>query len=237
MDSTKIFLESLKQQHESFKSGDKSLESLLKDIECYESFIPEFFSKTGEADRIHAMYAGINENLDNEKSINCINLNTTANIYNEYMEGMTSFIMDISEINIKEAADALDIFKSNFNRAKENDSIFIESLYDGKLKENELVETPLSSAVTNIEYLIDFIPQLSLIKENCTSLFHKINSGTQNETTDLVNDALKMLFESVDTYCYHTISNVVSTYSDINDKLFNENTEDTIDSQPKYKLF
>ena len=234
---TKVFLESLKTQHETFKNGEMTIESLLDNIACYESFIPEFFSKTGEADGIREMYTGIRNNLDNEKTIMCIDINNTANIYNEYMEGMSKFITDITAIEITEATNELTVFKENFNVAKQNDSIFIESLYDGKLKENEKMEVPLSEAVANIEFLIDFIPQMSMIKESCISLYNSTKEQPNNDCAELVNDGLKMLFESVDKYCYSTISNIVTTYSDIKDKLFNENTEDDTDGKPVYQLF
>ena len=236
MEHTQVFLESLLKNHESFVNGDKTLNSLIDSISCYESAIPEFFSKTGEAEGVKAMYAGIRKSLDNEKTISCIDLNNTYNIYNEYVEGMSSFISDISELAAMESTTDLSKVKANFEKAKSSDSIFIESLYDGKLKENEKSEMPLSEAVTNVEFLIDFIPLLSSLKEKCTTLTESVNNTGENECSQLLNDSLVMLFESVDNYCYKTISQIVSTYSEINDRLFNESTETKVEI-PMYQLF
>ena len=202
MHNVEVLLESLKNQHESFKNNEITLESVINDITNYELFIPEFFSKTGEAEGIRKMYSAIKESMEEEKSIMCIDVSNSASIYNEYMEGMSKFIIDMAEVNSDtDNTNDLVTFKENFNKAKQNDSIFIESLYEGKIKENEKVETPLSTAVSNVEFLIDFIPQLSILKESCTNICNTIKSNTDPNYTELLNDGMKMLFESVDQYC------------------------------------
>ena len=44
------------------------------------------------------------------------------------------------------------------------------------------------------------------------------------------------MFESVDNYCYSTISNIISTYSEINDKLYNESVT-VVNTVPVFQLF
>lgn len=234
MDKIYSFLEILDSQHEKFKTESVNIDSLINGIDFYESFIPDFFSKNGEANGIRAMYKGIRESLENEKTINAIDVNKSAEIYNEYMEGMIEFILDISNITFVEACDELKIFEEKFEKAKEKDCIFIESLYDGKL--NEETEMVLSEAVSNIEFLIDFIPQLKTMKERCINLNESFKNKTENQEIELVNKSLEMLYESVNNYCYSTVKNIVTTYYDINDKLFNV-TPSSNEEKPMFQLF
>ena len=55
-----------------------------------------------------------------------------------------------------------------YNFARDKDSLFVNSLYGGNL--NKSVDTLVSEATTNVEFLIDFIPQLKELKEKCESV-------------------------------------------------------------------
>lgn len=228
------FLESIDSHHENFKTESKNIESLIKDIEFYESFIPNFFSCNGEAKGIKVMYESIRQNLDNEKTVTCIDVNKSSHIYNEYIEGMMTFIKDIDHLVITENCDEINSYKEKFEKAKDKDSIFIESLYDGRL--NEKIDMPLSEAVSNIEFLIDFISQLKTIKENCSSLYEIVINNKQETKKELLNESVNMLFESVDNYCYSTIKNIINIYSNIDDKLNNVINESESNKSITFKL-
>jgi hypothetical protein len=225
----------LNAQHENFKANGVNVDSLIKNIEFYESYIPEFFSSNGEAHGIKEMYNGIRQNLGSEKSIICTDVNQSAHIYREYMEGMISFIRDVSESVFNESADELALYEQKFEKAKQKDSIFIESLYDGKL--NEKTEMVLSEAVANVEFLIDFIPELKTMKECCTALHDSFMNVNHNDKKTLLNESLNMLYESVDNYCYSTLMNIVNIYTDIRASLFNETAATVITGPETFALF
>lgn len=233
MEKINTFIQNLDNQHESFTKENVNINSLLDNLAFYESFIPEFFSKNGESEGIKKVYKSIKENMGSEKSIISSDITKSGYIYKEYMEGMTSFINDIFNTAITESTDELKSYKEKFEKAKEKDSLFINSLFNGSL--NEQVEMPLSEAVCNLEYLIDFIPELSDMKEKCSNLNESYNNIDNNEKEALINNSLNMLFESVDNYCYSTIKNIVTTYSEIQDKLFNETVQNN--NVNNFKLF
>lgn len=208
------FLEQLKTKYESVKAEESTIENLSEAIIYYENFIPDFFSSNGEAKAITEMYSTIREMYEsgNEKTIECIDISKSTGMYLEYMEGMISFINDIKNINVSESGADIEAFTEKFNRAKEKDSLFIDSLYNGKL--TETVTMPLSEAVGNIEFLIDFIPNLKTMKTNCCVVKESLETANSSNQS-LLNDSIEMLCESVNNFCYTTISNVLDVYTNI----------------------
>ena len=60
---------------------------------------------------------------------------------------------------------------------------------------------------------------------------------TDEQKKTLLDNSLIMLYESVDNYCYNTIKNIVTTYTDICDKLFNEHVDNSSEENNSFKLF
>lgn len=206
----KSFLNLLDQKHEEFLSKEKTLENFISGIEVYESVIPTFFSASGEANGIKSMYQLIKEYMPDEKHIVCTDVNKGASIYNEYLEGMMKFIHQINETDFA-ALEGSDVsFTEKLNKAKSNDSAFIESLYGGTVNEN--IELVLSEAAQNVEFLIDFIPQLKSLKSMCTTLVTECTQDSIEIKKDLIQESLKMLFESAENYSYKTLHNIMETY-------------------------
>lgn len=233
MKGQKVFLSILDDNFNDFKKENITIERLNDEISYFESFIPDFFSKNGEADGIRKVYSGIRENLNSENTINCMDINRASKIYNEYMEGMVTFINDIKNVDIVTESNELTDYSEKFSNVKANSNIFIESLFNGGYCPYE--DTVLSEAVANIECLIEFIPELSTIKNICNSLGESVTECTQPEKTELLKNSIDLLYESVCDYCYSTIRNIVSTYYDINSSLFEESTTETTDEV--FRLF
>ena len=95
------FLENFTEKYESFKLKEPTIDNLIDELSYYESSIPEFFSKNGEATGIRNMYSGIHEMMENgiDKTIKCVDINKSNAIYVEYMDGMIKFINDIKNLN------------------------------------------------------------------------------------------------------------------------------------------
>lgn len=229
----KLLLESFNERHKEFLNNNNSVDTLIEEISYFERFIPEFFSKNGEGKGIRNMYSEIRSIMEsgNIKCINCIDINKSNHIYKEYLEGMLKFIDDISNVNI-DNKDELKPFVEKFNTAKDKDSVFIESLYDGKLNDEKSMS--LTEAVCNIEVLIDFIPTMKDIKSKCISVNESVNYIDNNIKKDLMKQCSVMLCESVNKFCYSTINAVINTYNSINNKINEPINEKEVD---EYQLF
>lgn len=234
------FYDKLTSMYESFKNRDANITNLISELAYYESIIPVFFSQNGEADSIRNMYKNIHESIENgnEPIVECVDVNKSYLIYLEYVDGMIKFINEVKNITDLDGNNVkLEEYSDKFNRAKRNDSLFIESLYNGRL--SEISGTKVSDAVCNIEFLIDFIPNMKSLKMECISLQDDIESIQDSTKHELLDNCLSMLYESVNTFSYNTIKNVVSTYYSIIESLENEDGDnmDKHNLTTEYKLF
>lgn len=218
----KPFVTLLDENHEAYKT-EKASDKVIKELTFFESFIPNFFSTAGEAESIKRIYRGIKEKEITEK-VSCVDVNKGSHIYHEYMDGMIQFINDIKNVEMCENANQIDQYADQFARAKQNDSVFIESINGGNLNEN--VELDIQEATSVLEYLIDFIPEISSLKQNCVNMQESYTSFEDEKKNQLVQNCMNMFYESVDDYCYKTLRNIINTYYDINNALFHENTND-----------
>ena len=158
------YLEVLDKKNEELKSVTDSYKRVIDTLTYIESFIPEFFSKDGEEKGIRKMYKDIrvameSSSLNNE--VPCIDIHHGHCIYKEYLEGMSSFINDI---NALDEDTELPEFEEKLTTARSNDSAFVKSLYGGSL--NAVESASLADATSNIEFLVDFIPDISKFKRN-----------------------------------------------------------------------
>lgn len=231
MGGSKDYLSILEEKHNQIVLDNSNPFSALEGcLDYYESFIPEFFSSNGEAVGIRTMYENIKEDMEvvvGESTIHAIDVNKGSYMYDEYLEGMIQFIKELKSCDVIQESDQ-SIYVDKLNTAKKNDSIFIESLFGGKL--NSIEEMPVSEAVTNVEFLIDFIPKIKEMKTQCSVLNESSTYGNA-----LLNDSMVMLFESVNNYCYSTLKNIVKTYEDIH-TVFSPVPQHK-DTEPTYKLF
>lgn len=215
------FLTVIEERYNTGTCNEKSINDLVNRITMYEASIPEFFSVTGEADGIKKMYKEIEKNLVEEKNIFCADITNNHKVYMEYVDGMMKFITDINNIEVNEStSEELEKFSAKFKSAKKNDSLFIESLFNGELSKPN--DKPLSEAVRNIEFLIEFVPGLKKIKNDCILLSECVKDEQNTTKKELINQSLEMLYESVDNYSYNVLKNIVECYYNINDVLFNE---------------
>ena len=231
------FLNELEEHHNWFQRQKPDLECIVESLTYYENFIPDFFSKNGEADGIKQMYRGIRNRMGRygvTPMLECVDLNQGNHIYNDYLSGMTEFIEDIEAVKMTEqASEVLESFEEKIESAKSKDAIFIESVYNGKLSSLEEVE--LTEAVTKLEFLIDFIPQLGNLKEQCRVLNESCEREENPQKKKLLQDSIGMMYESVENYCNTTIKNIVTTYYGIYDKLYNPQPSVTV--TPQFQLF
>ena len=147
----------------------------------------------------------------------------------EYVEGMTSFITEIGSKQFTAEESDLGEYHEKLGVAKEKDSDFINSIYGGSLNKPESM--PIKEAVENIEYLIDFIPEIGSIHDKCVTLKDTYEGMDNN----ILNESLSMLYESVENYCYSTVSSIASTYHNIKKTLQDGPVQES--TQETFKLF
>lgn len=229
-------LENLQSKYQEFKGLETNVENLNSMLDFYESCIPAFFFKgeNGEADNIKKIYKVVNESEDiQSKKILSIDINECGHIYMEYVDGMVQFINDIKNSTPNDTVN-LETFQEKFDIAKSNDSLFIESLFNGDI--NKFTEMPVSEALVNVEYLIDFIPQIKSLKSRCDTMQESVSDELPGFKNDLLSYTMNMLFESVNNYCYNTLKTVFETYNDIYEAVIASESNPT-SSEGAYQLF
>lgn len=215
-ESEEKLIKDLDDKRMEFQTREKTIENLKDKISFYESFIPKFFSANGEAEGIRMMYEKV-EGFDGGK-LTCVDLSHSGCVYKEYLEGMQSFIYEIASSSTDITEEVLESFKEKMQVAKNNDSVFIESLFNGTPDINPMEEMVLTEAVQNVEYLIDFIPQMKTIKESCEKSSGLLGFIPAEESVrhTLVDEGLKMMYESVANYCSGMVKAVLTDYININ---------------------
>ena len=215
--------ENLKEIHEKYSEGNKTLELVNEELNDYKSFIKDFFSNKNERKNIYSLYEN-SEDLENV--VECTDLYKVSSVYAEYLEGMLSFIYEIMDANVVTESEKLSVLNKKFSKAKSNDSEFIESLCDKYVKKEEL---PITEATGNIAFLAEFIPELDSLYEHCSRV---TNNGVRSD--ELSTGSLAMLYESVTHYSYNTIMNAINIYESIDESV---NMKNTNNEKEVFKLF
>lgn len=206
---------------------DNSFDAFLTEMTNYDSFITEFFSESGEANNIKTLFSDIRKRENLNKDMSIIPSKDIANIYSEYLEGMSKFIEDIKSCEITDDK-SIALYEEKFNKAKKNDALFIESLFDGKL--NETKQVNLKESVNELSNMIEFKDKLSEYTEYCKNIYESLEDNEDTKSALLRNSAT-MLIESISNYCCHMIKNTINVYNTTKDIIDNKNavTESSTD--------
>jgi hypothetical protein len=210
----KTAIDSINKKYSDLILGESiTLEGCTEFLSYLESVIPEFFSRNGEAAGIHKMYDFISEGTD--LKIECVDVRNSANIYTEYVDGMKAFIDEVKESgDINDFAQMKEI-EVKLENASANDMIFIESIFGGAV--NDKKETSITEASDNIEYLIEFIPEIGRYKSELEATTEAVNLTPKHSDNHekLLMESLSMLYKSVATYCKDNVVNIFETYNNI----------------------
>jgi hypothetical protein len=212
---------------------EKRKEIVIGEYDAYLKLIPEFFSSHGEAAGIKDMYKKLKE-LDRfrDRIISAIDITRIGNIYVEYYTGMCDFVDEVIENAESSNGISNDLIEA-LDLAKKGDPQFVDSLFGGK--NGERVDTRLTEAVANVEYLIDFIEVLKMMKLNAERFYGAAASVNQDDT---VKESIKLLVSSAGTYCSRLIIEIFENYTKITDTLNNKfTTPEENSEQQELKLF
>lgn len=190
-------------------------QKVMEELDCYARIIPDFFSYNNEAVRIKELYKKLH-NLDYSRNrvISCIDVQRAGCLYEDYFEGMIKFVDNF----INEAGSGgenISLMEKQLQTAMNGDSLFIDSLFGGK--NNEYCNEELTSAITNVEYLVDFLQK---IKDMQHVIADTCDRATKTSVTyEYIINAVRLMSNSAGMFCNRVISNIMDTYEAINDCL------------------
>lgn len=190
-------------------------EESLKELSFYASAIPEFFSYNNEAVRIKNMYKKLKElDYTRNKVIPCINVKCASYIYREYLDGMINFIIDYHKKICCNSED-LPLMEKQLQTAIQGDPLFIDSLFGGK--NNEITEEELTDAVSNVEFLVDFLEFLKYMENNIHQVYN--HCCEQNSENTSITNCIRLIANSTCCFSNRIISAIMNIYEDINNTL------------------
>lgn len=219
---------------EEFKNAESKVDlaaSVNNVISFFERFIPDFFSYEGEANNIKDMYAKLKD-LDYARNrvIPFIDVNLGSHVYMDYYTGMREFMESLINAVRNNDTEKLEKMRQQIDIAQNGDEYFVNSIFGGKNNE-EKTET-IKDAVSNVEFLIDFISIIKTMKINIESAFCNMGEYYENP---MVRSMTLLMVESMTRYCYRTLVTIIDTYNHIKDTL--NGVERPVAESVTFKLF
>ena len=201
----------------------------VKELECYEKIIPDFFSYKNEAVKIKALYTKL-KGLDyaRNKVISCINVDCAGYLYKDYFSGMYTFLDNFFKEVSSNGANT-QVMEKQLQTAIQGDPLFIESLFGGK--NNEPVEEELTVAIKNVEYLVDFLESLKGFKQMICDVCNRAAELAKYEHSI---DAVRLIIHSACSFSNRVIGSIMDIYTAINECLEDRPTK-TVDQS--FKVF
>lgn len=186
-------------------------ESAIAECDYIKKCICDFFSYNGAREEIRSMYESVDSRDNNWKTINTCDLDNCRVLYDNYTEGMMKYIGELSSM---ESVDNKDEICKKISSIRNNDKLFLESIFGGK--NNESKEQSIFEAVKNIECLIDLIDTM----EKCKSYMESIDISRKDVNRDAVMvECGKLYTESVSNYFHKTVSWIISDYKSIQESI------------------
>lgn len=192
-------------------------QEIMKELGCYTTIIPEFFSYTNEAVRIKALYKKLKElDYTRNRVIPCIKVSCAGFLYKDYFDGMYKFLDNL----FREASsngENIQMMEKQLQTAIQGDPLFIESLFGGK--NNEMCQEELTDAIQNVEYLVDFLDYLKSLTQMVGDI---CNRGCECSEYSHTIDAVKLAANSASIFCSKVLSTIMDTYYAIQNALDNK---------------
>ena len=187
-------------------------QKVLEELDAYARIIPDFFSYNNEAVRIKALYKKLRDlDYTRNKVISCVDVQRAGCLYDDYFEGMIKFVNNF----INEAGSGgenISLMEKQLNTAMNADNLFIESLFGGK--NNEPQEEKLTDAISNVEYLVDFLQKIEDMKRIVADTCDRATKTSV--TYEYVINAVRLVANSVGSFSSHVINSIVDIYEAIN---------------------
>lgn len=200
-----------------------------KELVFYANIIPEFFSYKNEAVRIKALYKKL-KTLDyaRNKVLSCVNVTCAGYLYDEYLSGMYSFIDNFFK-EVRSNGQNIPLMEKQLQTAIQGDPLFIESLFGGK--NNEVVEEELTDAISNVEYLVDFLEKINGMNQMVNDV---CNIAIEFPSYEYSIDTIRLIANSTCLFSNRVIGAIMDIYEAIHNKLDNKDDK-PVDSS--FKVF
>lgn len=164
----------------------------ITDLHEFINFIPEFFSKNGEAYEIRLMYDKLHNEENAFKTIYALDLQITRSLFNEYEAGfirhLNTHVGDNNIIGITSIA---------------NDK-FLDAIFGGKY--NKAAGMNLCDAVGNLEVLVDLLPDINAMISNQNRISDK---ACYTSYTKFSLEYLKRMIDEI-MNTFYTIEDMIS---------------------------
>ena len=208
-------------------------DSAMAELNGYSCMITDFFSYKGDAQEIKKLYQRL-KTLDYTRNrvIPCINVDKAVLLYNEYFDGMVTFLDKFIHEVINNGMDNTVVMQKQLQTAVHADPLFIDSLFGGK--NNEVEEKELTDAVESIESLIDFSNVLNHFKSTLADIYGKIASGQCGNDMPHMN-MIKLISDSVCVFSNRMMCTILDTYIGINHSLDDKSVKMFADAS--FKVF
>lgn len=201
---------SAEQVYQSTNSISEICKEVMKELDFYSNIIPDFFSYKNEAVRIKELYKKLKVlDYTRNRVISCVNVDCAGYLYNEYFTGMYSFIDNFFK-EVSSNGENIQLMEKQLQTAIQGDPLFIESLFGGK--NNEPVEAELTTAIKNVEYLVDFLETLKKFKQMVCDVCNRANELSQYEHSIA---AVRLAVHSVCSFSNRVISAIMDIYEGI----------------------
>jgi len=217
-------------ERQSSNTVTEMAESVEKELTLYENFIPNFFYENGNEQSIRNMYRTLRDGEFTESTVDMVDLYESKRIYTEYHDGMSKFVREIISLKndiTQESAD--DTYRENLNKAKNADDGFVHQLFGGEY--NKKTSAVMTEAVKNIEFLIDFIPEIDSLKKESVDI-----AGSSSSKDELVSESVGLLYDSICNYCFGSIKTTMETYKSIHD-ILDGNVKKEVVTEKKFKIW
>lgn len=188
---------------------------ITKNIDCvdrYLHFVRVFFSSSqpvsgilGEGNYIKTLYNKVSK-LSYTKNIP-INITFSPlsfSTYNEYITGMNQFVNDIISAVTSNDTHMIELFIKQIESAKQNDQKFINDIISKTSREVEI-----SESLDILNQLVDFKDSIKILL-NIIISYENINK--ESIDSKLVYDAIKLLTNSINNYCYKVLNTFLDSY-------------------------
>jgi hypothetical protein len=229
------YIDDLKGVHNNMEPSnvlDIIVKRFTDEMQGYKKMISQFFSRdVAERDirKIYGMIENPNSVLfDREKTVKCVDLEKTFEIFNEYNEGMIQFVSDIIESKTTTSEEILSEFSDSLNKAKAKDKTFINTIFGGSY--NPSKDCDINSALLNIEFMIKF---RNVIDNMNTKFITLVDSVPNRKVDSLKYDAILLLKNSITFFTYRMIRECAENFYHINECI-NSTPEKAVE---KFQLF
>lgn len=201
---------------------------LKKELYAYSEIISSFF--IGKEEDIKNIYKLIRNNERPYNKITCSDVNIAISNYSSYFDGLYHFVSTVCGLLDTDTQVSENILGTT-DKVSEKDNDFVASLFVNKETFN------LDQAMQNVEALVDVYKNLDSYIICVVTLSNKIKENNCEKYKNEISVAYKVLVKSIRGYIANLISEILSTYSSIEESIKTRESVKGTPVAPEYQIF